>query len=478
MKLLIVSLIVVGLVISCGENSTTSWEDETPTNLTATFIEDFKIQIEWEDNSSDEIGFIIQRKEGRDNFQTIFTTEPDITIYIDSLLLTNTVYYYRVAALFEGDQSDWSNVVDIQTPVDIYAPSNLSAIVPSNSEVQIYWTDNTSNETGFIIERKIEDEDFTLLYTNAPNDTSYNDTSVEPGLLYTYRVAALFEESQTDWSNELEVLTPPIFDGMTFGTDTTFEIMTWNLEHFPLNDEITVGYVAEAIRALDIDLIALQEIKSEFYFNNLVESLEGWDGYKANSASYDINLAYLYKTDVIELTENIDEIYEYDWWAFPRSPLVMECSFDGNSLVIINNHLKAGGGEENEQRRREASIRLQEYIEENFNYSNVIVLGDLNDEIQEPEEDNVVWNFIEAPDLYRFVDMEIAQGSSIYWSYPGWPSHLDHILITNELFNEFEDPDSDVETIRIDTYLDGGLYEYEQNISDHRPVALRLDFNN
>jgi endonuclease/exonuclease/phosphatase family metal-dependent hydrolase len=477
MKLLLVSLIVVGLVISCGENSTTSWEDDKPTNLTATLIEDLKILIEWEDNSSDEIGFVIQRKEERNIFQTIFTTEPDITSYIDSLLSTNTVYYYRVAALFEGDQSDWSNVVDIQTPVDIYAPSNLSAIIPSNSEVQIYWTDNTSNETGFIIERKIEDEDFTLLYTNEPNDTSYNDTSVEPELLYTYRVAALYEEGQTDWSNELEVLTPPIFDGMTFGTDTTFEIMTWNIEHFPLNDEITVGLVAEAIRALEIDLIALQEIESEYYFNNLVESLEGWDGYRANSSYYDINLAYLYKTAVINM-ENIYEISEYGHYFFPRYPLVMEFSYEGFQIISINNHLKAGGYQVDEDRRREASIRLQEYIEENFHYSNVIVLGDLNDEIQETEEDNVFWNFIEEPDLYQFADMEIAQGSSGYWSYPGWPSHLDHILITNELFYEFEDPDSGVETIRIDTYLDEGLYEYEQNISDHRPVALRLDFNN
>ena len=31
-------------------------------------------------------------------------------------------------------------------------------------------------------------------------------------------------------------------------------------------------------------------------------------------------------------------------------------------------------------------------------------------------------------------------------------------------------------TIKIDEYLDGGWNEYDQNISDHRPVAIKLEF--
>ena len=71
---------------------------------------------------------------------------------------------------------------------------------------------------------------------------------------------------------------------------------------------------------------------------------------------------------------------------------------------------------------------------------------------------------------YLFTDMEIAQGNSNGWSYPSWPSHLDHILITNELF----DNNLYVEVIRIDDFIDGGFSQYDQNISDHRPVALKL----
>jgi hypothetical protein len=94
--------------------------------------------------------------------------------------------------------------------------------------------------------------------------------------------------------------------------------------------------------------------------------------------------------------------------------------------------------------------------------------------------------FIDDSENYLFADYEIATGTSANWSFPNWPSHLDHLLITNELFSEFENEDSEVKTIKIDDYL-SGWSEYDQNISDHRPVALKLnmdgnlsvnDFNN
>ena len=34
-----------------------------------------------------------------------------------------------------------------------------------------------------------------------------------------------------------------------------------------------------------------------------------------------------------------------------------------------------------------------------------------------------------------------------------------------------------MQTIKIDEYLDGGWNEYDQNISDHRPVAIKFSFS-
>ena len=69
--------------------------------------------------------------------------------------------------------------------------------------------------------------------------------------------------------------------------------------------------------------------------------------------------------------------------------------------------------------------------------------------------------FLNDSQNYFFTDLEIAQGSSTGWSFPNWPSHLDHILITDELFDDLNN--SQVQTIKIDEYLDGGWYEYDDD---------------
>lgn len=266
-----------------------------------------------------------------------------------------------------------------------------------------------------------------------------------------------------------------------YGTDSTFEVITWNIEWFPKNGQITVDYVNEIILDLNVDVVALQEIDDKTYFDQLLESLDGWAGYYVNS-EYS-NLAYIYNTEVIELID-VYEIYttsEY-WRPFPRAPMVMELQFMNQNYFIINNHFKCCGdgymdesdpGDE-ETRRRDASILLEDYIKTELVNENVIMLGDLNDNLTDVPNHNVFNVFINNSGAYSFVDMAIAEGGVYNWSYPSWPSHLDHILITEELFDDFSNPGSDIQTLRLDDFFDGGFSEYDQNVSDHRPVALKI----
>ena len=272
-------------------------------------------------------------------------------------------------------------------------------------------------------------------------------------------------------------------DELYFGTDETFEVMTWNIEWFPKNNQITVNYVTQIIQALDIDILAIQEVDDTDMFNQMLNGLPEYTGYL--ESEWFAGLAYIYKTDVIEIND-IYEIYTTSpyWSAFPRSPMLMDLNFMGENIFIINNHFKCCGdgimdaddlGDE-ETRRYTASNLLKEYIDTNLPNENVIVLGDLNDILTDALASNVFQMIIDDAENYLFTDMEIAEGSSADWSYPGWPSHIDHILITNELFDEFANDGSAVQTMKIDDYMDGGFDDYYENISDHRPVALKLEF--
>jgi endonuclease/exonuclease/phosphatase family metal-dependent hydrolase len=276
------------------------------------------------------------------------------------------------------------------------------------------------------------------------------------------------------------LLTAQSIQDLSFGTEATLDIMTWNIEQFPKNGETTVTYVKDIIEALDVDIVALQEVNDISYFNQMVTSMSAYEGYL--ESSYFAGLAYIYKPDVIQINA-IYEIYTTsDYWSyFPRSPMVMDLRYKGERFIIINNHFKCCGDGildlndmyDEETRRFIASDYLKSYIDTNFPDVKVIVLGDLNDSLTDDSQNNVFQNIL-YDSQYAFADLDIAYGSSLDWSYPSWPSHLDHILITDELFPEFEHVDSDIQTLKIDDYLSGGLLDYDTNISDHRPVALKL----
>ena len=270
-------------------------------------------------------------------------------------------------------------------------------------------------------------------------------------------------------------------EDLFFGDESSLDIATWNIEWFPKNDQVTVNYVTEIIELLDLDILAIQELDDTTMFDQMLENLPAYAGYY--QSSWFAGLAYIYKTDLVEVN-NIYEIYTTSpyWNAFPRSPMVMDINFMGENYFIINNHFKCCGDgiidfddmSDEENRRYTAINLIKQYIYNNLPDKNVIVLGDLNDDIAESSY-NVFQEVLDDSTHYQFADIEIAQGNSSEWSFPNWPSHLDHILITNELFDSANN--LEVQTIKIDEYLDGGWSEYDQNISDHRPVAMKLNLS-
>jgi exonuclease III len=254
------------------------------------------------------------------------------------------------------------------------------------------------------------------------------------------------------------------------GNTSSFEIVTLNLQGFPKTGYPSILAVRDLIKRINPDVIALQEMTTETDFNNLLKELSGWEG-RFYPVYNDIwNLAYLFKTSEVSIDDSKTRvILTGDASAFPRAPfeIFVRHKTLNISAYLINLHLKCCSGSDNEARRRDASEKLDNYIKTNRSADPVIILGDYNDIISgENSASNVFYNLVSASSEYRFTDMNIAKGSLLWWSYPSWPSHIDHILVTNELFS------------RIDTTMvlkpDPCYSGYFDNVSDHRPVELIL----
>jgi endonuclease/exonuclease/phosphatase family metal-dependent hydrolase len=253
------------------------------------------------------------------------------------------------------------------------------------------------------------------------------------------------------------------------GTAQTLDIVSFNVETFPKNGYTSVIAVASLLNAIDADVYGLQEVASESGFNQLISLMPGYSGifYLINNSDW--NLAYIYKTLEVTVDGSAIRLLFTDSQYFPRPPFEIKIHHkpSGADLYIINNHLKCCGGYDNEESRRNASEMMKDYIDNSRPDDAVVVLGDLNDEITGTNNsDNPFLNFINDPGNYRFADLAIAKGSILWWSYPSYPSHIDHILISNELF-------SAIDTTMV--YKAAPCYsDYSANISDHRPVGIKL----
>ena len=273
-------------------------------------------------------------------------------------------------------------------------------------------------------------------------------------------------------------------DYPVLGSGESLDVMTWNVQNYPKHNQ-TNSYMENIINQINIDIIAFQEIEDENDFLNLVSNLNGdWVGHRSGDSSSNYGeLSY-----AINLQEiSVDAIYtilDQDAYYFGyRAPYVLEFIHQGVEYIMINSHFKCCGDGfldnndswDEEYRRLMSSQLLEQYINQNFNDENVIILGDLNDSVTDDDSDNVFLNFLNS-DYFQVADYSIANGSSAHWSYPTWPSHIDHIIITDELFEDFDE--SNILTFKIDDYLSGGWNAYDNYVSDHRPVFMKFDFSN
>ena len=164
-----------------------------PTNLTASAVSSSQINLSWTDNASDEAGFRIERSPDGTAFAEIATVGANVTAYADAGLTAATQYWYRVRAYNNTGTSSYAGPASATTlapPPPPPPPTNLTATAASTSRINLSWTDNASNESGFRIERSPDGTTFAEIATVGANTTSYANTGLTAATQYRYRVRA------------------------------------------------------------------------------------------------------------------------------------------------------------------------------------------------------------------------------------------------------------------------------------------------
>ena len=178
-----------------------------PSALTATAVSDTQINLAWTDGSSNETGFKVERSSDNVTFAEIVAVGVNVVSYSNTGLLGNTLYYYRVRAYNALGNSAYTAVASDMTAPP--APSGLTATAMAYNQIDLSWTDNSSSEAGFKIERgTASGGPFTQISSTTADVPTYSDTGVVKSTTYWYRVRSYNANGNSSYSALASVTTP------------------------------------------------------------------------------------------------------------------------------------------------------------------------------------------------------------------------------------------------------------------------------
>ncbi|MBL0739818.1 fibronectin type III domain-containing protein [Chryseolinea lacunae] len=223
-----------------------------PATLSASSVSSSQINLTWTDNASNETGFQIERSlTTATGFTLVATTAPNTNTYANTGLAASTKYYYRIRAVNGGGNSSYTAEASATTQGVALpaAPTTLKATAASATLINLSWTDASSSETGFQIERSLTTgAAFAVIATTASNVTTYADNGVSAQKKYFYRIKAVNSAGGSAYTTEVSATTTPVSAEskggrrflIDFGSPGTETLLTgWNNVTSPATGSIT-----------------------------------------------------------------------------------------------------------------------------------------------------------------------------------------------------------------------------------------------
>jgi len=195
---------------------------DAPTGLIASAISSSYIELDWNDNSEQDLLRYRIYRSTSSNFipdDNNYIDSASISSYVDSGLDAETIYYYLITAVDtsfnEGDVSNQANATTL--PPDLTPPATpigLTATTMGSSRIELDWNDNTESDlAGYIIYRSIS-SGFTPSSSNEIAETTssqISDTGLSSDTTYYYKVIAVdTSNNPSNPSNEASATTEDI----------------------------------------------------------------------------------------------------------------------------------------------------------------------------------------------------------------------------------------------------------------------------
>ncbi|MXO06237.1 T9SS-dependent choice-of-anchor J family protein [Flavobacterium sp. HBTb2-11-1] len=319
------------------------------------------------------------------------------------------------------------------------------------------------------------------------------------------------------------------FTGTSILKADTYDVVTYNLEFFgtdvkdktgkefgPTNDVLQIENVAKVMNKLNADVYVVQEVSDEQALDALIQkiSINGktFDKTISTSWSYSFKdldpnfppqkLVVLYNTQTTtvkstkvlfkDLYDQIrfntvvlpgypgsetPEINDDSFFSSGRLPYLVqvEANIGGikKEINLIDLHARANSGTDiSKYNQRKYDIDyLKDALDAEYPDANLILLGDFNDDVKawvgNASTASSYKKFVDDTTNYNALTWDISQAGA--YSFLSSQGFLDHILISNELNDDYIDKSIAVYDPRND------IANYTTTTSDHGPVIARFE---
>jgi endonuclease/exonuclease/phosphatase family metal-dependent hydrolase len=282
---------------------------------------------------------------------------------------------------------------------------------------------------------------------------------------------------------------PPL-EKDTVSRGNTLDVTTWNLEWLGYPDSTrgpadknrqfrSIRQVMDSIRA---DMYGVQEVLTAEALSRVADSLAGsYSSVFAADVPSDQKMGWIYNRDVVTpVSTGLAVCGAGDAWAGGRFPFRMTFDTKVGSetvrMVAFVIHAKASTDTLNPMndytRRKNDGEVFYNYLTEFYKDSNVIIIGDFNDDMTTSVIDSTLvtpWtSFTEDKTNFSVLTLPLSERGLV--SYVGFNrAFLDHIVVSNE-----------VVPLVHRTYIEAPqayMSSYGSTVSDHLPVTVRIRTN-
>jgi hypothetical protein len=162
----------------------------SPATLTAAAASGTSIVLQWADVDGDATGYQVYRSTDGTHYSAYATLSgATVATYTDTAVTSGKAFFYEVQAISSSNSSAVSGSAKAITPLQ--APTGLSDSFQSSSIINLTWTDNDANATGYTVERSTNGTSFSKLASIIGlNASTYSDKTAKPLTHYYYEVQA------------------------------------------------------------------------------------------------------------------------------------------------------------------------------------------------------------------------------------------------------------------------------------------------